>query len=1190
MSTRPTAHPSAGSSACSTRIELCGSLRAAIGGREVTSELPGRQGRSLFAFLVANRHRPVSRHELHDVLWPKGLPEAPETGLSTVLARVRRVVGEGVIEGRAELGLHLEPDAQVDVERAVADAEEAERAFAGGDPHGAITAAQAALQTIARPLLPGMEGTWIDDLQTELSALEPGLLEVTARAALALGGEQLATAERVARRLIDRHPFREAGHALLIEIQARGGNLAEATRTYHRLRELLRDELGTVPSAGVSALHERLLHGGVEGSGDPRPPAESANPVPLPLIGGARPVATFVGRDAHLERLRAPWVDAVGGEHRFAVIVGEAGVGKTRLAAHLASEVYAAGATVLYGRCDEEPLLAYQPFVEALSHYLRHGDWRGDDDIRAELTELSRLLPEAAAQPAEARPPARDPEAGRYFLFEAVATLLRRAARRCPLLLVLDDLHWADPPSLLLLRHLLRQTEPIGLMVLGLFRDVEVRTEHPLAGLVADLRRESRFERVVLGGFDERESESLVAAYLATPASEGFVRGLHAQTEGNPFFMQEALRSLVEADAVEPGERAAERVLRSLRVPESAADVIMQRLERVSNLTGEALTIAAVIGRELDGRVAAAVLDRPTEGVIDAMEEAMAAGLVAEVAGHVDRFAFCHALVREAIYDRLSTSRRLRLHLRVGEALEAGGGVERVATGELAHHFFLARQVGGAEKAIHYALDAAHEASGALAYEEAAAHLRRALEVLALDGVDDDSLRCEILLALGRVQWRAGDSAARETYFEAAAGARRRGASEQLARAALGLGERYWEAKAVDEQYRDLLTEALSALDEEDSAVHARLASRLAENLHFTAEQQYGAQLSLEAVAMARRLGEVDTLVTALMGRHVALLHIEHLDERIGLIDEVLTLTRNHRGLSAEAVHWKLFDLCELGDLDAAQARRAELAALAHELKQPLLEHLATGWAVVFAHLAGEVEEAERLALESFELGRRAHVGDAGSSLASMLFSLRRQQGRLPELLPAMESLIEEMPSAPLAWSAALAVANLEAGSTEVGQELYDRFAVSDFTTIPRDWYWLVTVSLLAEACAALRDGDRAAHLYEMLLPYGDRSVQVIFAVCFGSVQRHLGILAGVMERFADAEEHFRAALAANERMGARLMTAETQCEYGALLLRRGGEGDAERAAALGALAEEVAAPRGLEALRGRALALGVPV
>ncbi|MGH2944264.1 MAG: AfsR/SARP family transcriptional regulator [Solirubrobacteraceae bacterium] len=301
--------------AARARIELSGTLRAEIGGREVAARLPGRQGRALFAFLVVNRHRPVSRTELIDVLWPADPPEAPEAGLSTVLARVRRAVGDGVVEGRGELRIVLDPDADVDIERAEAAAETAERALEDGDLDTARTSAEAALEVIDRPLLPGIEGDWVDSLRGELAALEPGLLEVLARAALLVGDrEHLAIAERVARVLAERHPFRESGHALFIEIHGRRGNVAEATLAYDRLRVLLRDELGTVPSSAVSALHEQLLREGrlpgTEVTATHATPAAAtraqtaAGPLPLPLIGGAATATPFVGREEQLERLR----------------------------------------------------------------------------------------------------------------------------------------------------------------------------------------------------------------------------------------------------------------------------------------------------------------------------------------------------------------------------------------------------------------------------------------------------------------------------------------------------------------------------------------------------------------------------------------------------------------------------------------------------------------------------------------------------------------------------------------------------------------------------------------------------------------------------------------------------------------------------------------------------------------------
>ncbi len=393
-------------------------------------------------------------------------------------------------------------------------------------------------------MLPGHEGAWVDESRSALAALEPGLLEVLARAAL-LGGdrEQLATAERVARMLAERHPFRESGYALLMEAQARSGNVAEATLTFDRVRALLRDELGTAPSASLSALHEQLLRGGdlagqylVRG---PRVRPRAPAAVPLPVIGGVATSTPFVGRESHLERLRAPWREARAGEGRLALLVGEPVVGKTRLATQFAAEVHRDGATVLYGRCDEEPLLAYQPFVEALRHYLRFGDWDPACEAGRDLRQLSRLLPEV--RPHDDAPvelPSKDPGSERFVLFEAVARLLALASGTRPVLLVLDYLHWADKPTLLLVRHMLRLVGPSRLMLLGIFRDVDVADDHALTELIADLHREHRVERIVLDGLDERETDALVAARLAAHASGAFVRGLRMQTEGNPFFME----------------------------------------------------------------------------------------------------------------------------------------------------------------------------------------------------------------------------------------------------------------------------------------------------------------------------------------------------------------------------------------------------------------------------------------------------------------------------------------------------------------------------------------------------------------------------------------------------------------------------------------------------------------------------
>ena len=324
-------------------LALFGGLQIRLADGDVVEQLPGRQGRALVAYLVLNRDRPVSRDELLNVLWPSQPPAAPEAALSSLLTKVRRAVGQGLITGRQALLLQLPDDAYIDVQVVVEQTERAERALDESDHATVLEAAQAALDVLAQPLLPDLEGEWVETWRRRFGALEPRALEVTARAGLALDGAHLRTAERAACALVELEPFREGGYALLMEAQARQGNAAEALRTFEQVRVLLRDELGAFPSPSLVALHDRLLRE------DPPPAATVPSgrgivrTVTSQMIDGA-----FVGREEFTQRLRTRWQESREGQTRLVLLVGESGVGKTRLAAEFAEEVHDAGATVLY--------------------------------------------------------------------------------------------------------------------------------------------------------------------------------------------------------------------------------------------------------------------------------------------------------------------------------------------------------------------------------------------------------------------------------------------------------------------------------------------------------------------------------------------------------------------------------------------------------------------------------------------------------------------------------------------------------------------------------------------------------------------------------------------------------------------------------------------------------------------------
>ena len=1124
------------------RITLFGDLRVEIAGRDVTPGLPGRQGRALLAYLVLNPH-PVDRDELAHVLWPAEAPAAPEAALSSVLAKVRRALGPNLISGRGVLTLQLGPDAEIDVRDAGEQLEHAERALADGKAAAALDAAQAALAVLAQPLLPGQQGDWVDTWRAHAGELEQRARETAARAGVDLGGRWLAGAERPAMALIERQPFREGGYALLMEAQAGRGDVAEALRTFERLRVLLREELGARPSPALMTLHGRLLHESPPAPPPAAPPDEPAI-IPLPAITSTMVEGAFVGRESCVARLRSRWQESSAGQTRLVLLVGEAGVGKTRLAAQFAEEVHADGGAVLYGRADEDALLPHQPFVEALRHLLAHGGADVAGDAEPERAVLGRLLPDLAPPVDPPAPSAIvDDQTLRYRLFEAVAALVDRAGRRWPLLLILDDLHWADKPTLLLLRHLLRHPQLANLLVVGTFRHVEVGPDHPLVDLLSDLRRERRYDRVTLGGLDERDTQVLVADRLGLGVTPGFVRRLHEQTEGNTFFVEETLRALVDS-GLPMEEVATETALERLGVPEGVAEVIVRRVRHLSPLGVEVLTAASVVGRHFRLGVVERLVDATPEQVMSALEESMASGLVLEVVDRIDVFTFSHALVREVLYRQLTASRRVRLHHRVAEALEQLAGRESVNPAELAHHFQLARHFAGAGPARRYAVEAGRRATDLLAYEEAAEHFRRAL---ALFEDDDEAGRCEVLLALGRVQWHAGDDQARDTFLTAADCAVRRGAAEQLARAALGLGARYWEAGYVGSRYREMLQEAVDALGSDDSPLRALLLARLAENLAFPTEHERAGALSAEALAMARRLDDADVVIAALLARHVTLLDVRHLDERRSLSEELMRLDGGHRELSAERHQWRLYDLLELGELEEAEREQLQLEALAKELRQPLFHSIAVGWRGTLAELAGDVELAARCAEECLRHGERASTQDAVSTWAAKLLMLRRRQGRLAELIPVAERLARGGGRG-TGWPSALALMHAEAGDEDTARTMYEDQLADGPDALARGMFWLTTMALLSELCVKFHDAERARALYAALSPHAHRNVVVAYSSFWGPVEGYLALLAATWGDRALATGHVRSALVRTRAMNAPLLTADLEQRHHHLL------------------------------------------
>jgi DNA-binding SARP family transcriptional activator len=1162
-------------------IELCGQLSVSVDGRRCEGDLPGRQGRLALAHLALNAGRPVTRERLIAALWGEDAPAGHSQALNVVLSKLRRALGPGVVENAGERAVQLTQIARVDLD----DVQPAlDRAFAARDAGEWAAVTDEADRVAAAAdagLLPGYEAAWLEDPRRRLEEHGLQARELRGDAGLALGGAELAHAERAAQELVERAPFRESGYLLLMRVREAQGNLVEALRVHERLRTLLRDELGVAPGPQVQAEFERLLKAEQAGPAAPPPPPQRP-PEPARDHGGGEFFATrsgarFVGRRSELERLRTHFGSAAAGRRQLVLLEGEPGIGKTRLALQFMAACEAEGAVALYGRCDAETLVPYQPFVEALRRYAARVE---PDRLAPWSAELGRVLPELTAG-GPAPGPAEATE--RYRLFDAASEVLTEIARAQPVVLVLDDLHWADKPTLLMMRQLVRTADESPVLVVAMFRD----TERPaaLTDLLVQLRREQYYETIELRGLDEADTSELIGEFGSDPVPEHVNRALFQETKGNPFFLEEMVRHLGTAQTSADGNGAPWPV----ELPEGIREVIGRRLATLSERTSDVLTTAAVIGREFRIELLEALGSYSEDELDEVVEESVNAHVIAEVPGVYGRCSFTHSLIRQTLYDGLTATRRARLHLRVGEALERlEEGSDEPPLAELAHHFCLAPPARGAIKAVQYAERAARQASGVLAYEEAARHYEVALQALEQAG-GDGARRCELLLACGDAQTKAADvMTARATFREAGDAARALGSARLLALAALGYGAAHQMAGGVvDEAVVRLLEEALVAVGASDPALRARLLARLAIELSFSEQRERRAELSGEAVQIARSVGDTSGLGFALVARHWSLWGPRNVQERLQAANDLLGLAERSgdERLAMQGHRWRMMDLLELGDMDAVDIEidaYAQIAARRKRVSDALYVHMYRAMRLLFA---GDFDAAQVEGNEAARVGERVQDTNTGNATLLQALMFRRERGRLERLEGPVRYYAERFGTIP-GWRCVLAWLLAETGRPDEAHETLDAFAAGGFRSLPLDGIWLGAVAYLAEAAAVLGDPTHAAALHDLLEPHADRNIAIGWAsTCAGSASRHLGLLADLLGHREEAIERLETAVAMNERMRARPWVVHAQVDLARVLAQA--PADRERATELleSALAEatQLGMPRLIERVRTRA-------
>lgn len=953
-------------------------------------------------------------------------------------------------------------------------------------------------------------------------------------------------------------------------------------------RTALTSRVGSAIGARRSARTMRCIRGG-SGTGSQRREAGRAGEKPaslLPSIGVPAPAlpalvaATaepFVGREGELSALLGHFWKARSGSVEFVLIEGEAGIGKTRLAKAFASRAHAEGAAVLFGRCDEDPLTPYQPFIEALRGLAVGWSPRGSGVTAGPGADLLlQLVPELSPHLVEAGRGRRvEPATERYWLFETVATLLAEVGLEHPVVVVVEDLHWADRASLLLLRHLARSVIPSRLLLVSTCRDREVGSRGPLADTVADLHEGGVVHRVALTGLSDDESLALVAEVTHDQAQAVVVSAaLQRVTKGNPFFLHQILRHLVETGTLEDAASGVE-----LPVPAKVKEVIGRRLSRLGDAARRILTAAAVIGEEFDLDLLERVDDLSEDQLVAVVDELLASGVVAEVPAVKERYRFCHALVREVLYGRLSTSRRRLLHRGVASVLEELHGTEASALGQLARHFCQCAPIGDAGKAVDYATRAAERAMTQLAHEEAAEHYQRALAALDRMGSATSVSRCDLLLALGHALSAMGDvPRSIGVLTEAADLARSLADPGRLADAVLHLD---WGSGPRDRVLVRMARDALEALGDGDPGLRAQLLSRLGMGL-VNLDDVVGARAVAAQAVEAARAADDTVLLEALILQYYSLEGWTSIAARLALSSEIMAVARragSPLGLARASRCW-MADLLQKGDMEGLDAQIEALASMDASWRVPRGRWLLVSARATRALLDGRFDDADRLATAALRIVPQ--WGPARAAFGLQLLLLRREQGRPSEAEALARNLAEEFPGFPLSRSL-LVLALCDLDRQAEAREEFARLVDDDVEHVSQDMASLITLAALAETCAALVDRGRGERLHELLLPFADRNVALSTDGAAGAVSRYLGLLAATMGRFDDADQHFRRALEFNAAMGARPWIAHTQYDHARMLTDRGSSGDANTAAALLQAAHATATELGMALLAKRA-------
>lgn len=964
----------------------------------------------------------------------------------------------------------------------------------------------------------------------------------------------------------------------LLRVLWPGVNVTEAS--LRQTVRALRSALGTKPGNQIVSLRGTgyRLHASARPR-DARAPTGSDSS--RTCVDDASAGASFVGRVAELTQMLICAEKAVSGHGQLVLVAGSPGMGKTRLAEELVG-IVPREMRAVWGRCWEHggspPFWPWDAIIRGIS-----GDARSSP-------ELAELLLEGRTR-ADALPYSNQEPHTRFRLFASTTARIRSHAEKEPLLVILDDLHAAEDSALLLLKFLSRELATMRVLLVGTYRAEDiVEREHSAAlldGLPTSLR-------IALHAFGPDDVSAYMESTGMSRPADAVVTRLHELSGGNPLFLREFLR--FGNGTAHPTSPALDWIAYS-RTP--LRDAILRHLRPLSTRARALLSTGAIMGTTFELVVLRKVLAWPDEELVECSSQAMAARLVDEISPGV--FRFCHSVIRDLLYHDLPPVDRQRLHARTGEAMVAlGRGEHARCTAAIAHHFLQCLPTAGSPKlAIDYLVRAAESAATRMAHEEARDHYRKALDLLD-HTAPPERHRFELTLRLVDSERLCGALIEAQARARAAVDwAREHGTAQDLAQAVLAFARAHPDTGVVDGALMRLLEDVLAILPNNETSDRAGstsdtsralmeqrvvLLARLAVLQSFSRESSRCLFLANEAVTSARQIADVHALGQALSARIFCLLGRPHADAQRLLVEaqqEALALTRTCRDADTtlELMGWGYTTLLHLGQIERATEELVRYEQLSRSARRPLHEWYLMSIRTAQSIWTGDFAHAERLAADAFDYGTRTETPVAGSYLGGHLFQIRRDQGRLDELLPSIKQNVDAYPTVTI-WRAGLAIALLETGNADGASIELQRAAHKNFDDLVYDMHWACAVALYGEVSAGLGDSASARRIYQLLLPMAPRVLTTgAVNVVVGLVSQVLGQLALVLGDASAAAEHFQAAAALAARMGAHPWIARANWGLARAHAACGGRAGDSEAVAAARRAYTAAARLGMSAL-----------